>query len=62
MCPSVRPALGAVPRLQLLSQPRYFWGRWVCEGASAPPIVPGGLRWGLETGELAHLAALGASP
>ena len=25
------------------------------EGAWAPPIVPGGLRWGLETGEIAHL-------
>ena len=25
------------------------------EGAWAPPSVPGGLRWGLETGEIAHL-------
>ena len=25
------------------------------EGAWAPPIVRGGLRWGLETGEIAHL-------
>ena len=25
------------------------------EGAWTPPIVPGGLRWGLETGEIAHL-------
>ena len=25
------------------------------EGVWAPPNVPGGLRWGLETGEIAHL-------
>ena len=25
------------------------------EGAWAPPIVRGGLRWGLETGEIDHL-------
>ena len=25
------------------------------EGAWGPPIVPVGLRWGLETGEIAHL-------
>ena len=31
------------------------------EGAWTPPIVPGGLRWGLETGEIAHLLALAFS-
>ena len=25
------------------------------EGAWAPPVVLGGLRWGLKTGEIAHL-------